>query len=203
METSRWPAWLPRVAAESAIVVFSVMFALAMDGWRQNRELQRQVANARVAFADEIGRNRELLTAKEYLPYHTSMHQWYKQVSDAYWKKNYALADSLQRATSLFNTGVHPPPLRDAVWRSLSQSDLIRHMEPEELFLLADVYREQGHLDRGFENMLTVWYEPSPYKDVLAYKIDDMNSTRMFLADVIAAEGRLLKRYDEARAALK
>ena len=51
--------------------------------------------------------------------------------------------------------------------------------------------------------MLAVWYEPSPHRDLLAYRIDDVNTSRMFLADVIAAEGRLVKRYDEALAALK
>jgi hypothetical protein len=200
---SRWPEWLPRVLAEAAVVVFSVMFALAVDGWRQNRQLQEQVVNARRAFVEEISANKNLLNSSEYLPYHRAMHKHYQKLSAAYREKDNALVDSLQKGFSMFNTGVHPPPLRDAVWRSLSESDLIRHMKPEELFLLADVYREQGHLDRSFENMLTVWYEPSPYKDLLAYQEDDTNSTRMFLADVIAAEGRLSKRYDEALAGLK
>jgi hypothetical protein len=42
----RWPVWLPRVLFESALIVFSVLLALAVDEWRDSRS---QAARARIA----------------------------------------------------------------------------------------------------------------------------------------------------------
>jgi hypothetical protein len=42
----RWPVWLPRVLFESALIVFSVLLALAVDEWRDSRN---QADRARVA----------------------------------------------------------------------------------------------------------------------------------------------------------
>ncbi len=197
-ESGRWaPSWAVRLLAESAVVVFSVVLALAVDGWRENRSIERQVQQTRAAFAEEIAGNQEMLKAEFGLRYHQAMWDHYRALYRAY-REGSAQVDSLTTAIgSRFNTGVHPPALRDAVWRSLSQSDLIRHMAPREVFLLADVYREQEQLSLAFRHMLDIWLEPVPYRHERGYQQDDANVTRLFLADVVAAERRLLKRYQE------
>jgi hypothetical protein len=201
---ARPASWLPRLIAESAVVIFSVLFALAVDEWRENRSLARQVAQARTAFAEEMAGNDSLLASEWGRPYHARAWDAYKALHNAYRQNNSAQADSITlHIGEIFNTGVHPPPLRDAVWRSLSGSDLIRHMEPREVFLLADIYREQEQLDHAFRRMLDVWLQPSPFKQDPAYKRDDADVTRLFLADVVAAEDRLLKRYKEGLATLR
>jgi hypothetical protein len=198
-----WGPWIARLVAESFVVIFSVLLALGLDEWRNNRELERQVQQTRAAFAEEIQRNRDVLIAEEHLPYHKATWEHYKALSRAY-SNEPAKVDSLRRASSeQFNTGVHPPPLRDAVWRSLAESDLVRRMDPDELFLLADMYREQEQLNYAFQRMLGVWMEPTPYRHQPAFQRDDDEITRIFLADVVAAEGRLLKRYEEGLALLR
>jgi hypothetical protein len=197
------PPWAVRLAAESAVVIFSVLLALAVDEWRSNRALERQVEQTRGAFAEEIAGNLEMLRAADYLPYHQAMWDHFKLLSKAYADRPTSV-DSLQEEGSRrFNTGVHPPPLRDAVWRSIAQSDLIRHMDAKEVFALTDVYNEQNDLAAAFRRMLDVWLEPTPYRHEPAYQRDDVNVTRIFLADVVAAEGRLLAGYDSALALLR
>lgn len=199
----KWASWAPRLIAESFVVIFSVLLALAVDEWRSNRSLQRQVAQARSAFAEEMAGNQKMLLGDFGKPYHDRMWQTYKNLYAGYYANDQEKVAAANREISThFNTGVHPPPLRDAVWRSLSQSDLIRHMKPDELFLLADVYREQEQLDRAFRRMLDVWLEPSPFKKDPAYLEDDADVTRLFLSDVVSAEDRLLKRYEEGLALL-
>jgi hypothetical protein len=200
----KWASWAPRLIAESFVVIFSVLLALAVDEWRSDRTLHRQVADARAAFAEEMEGNQAMLTGEFGKPYHDLMWKTYKNLYAGYHEKNKEkVAAANHDIETSFNTGVHPPPLRDAVWRSLSQSDLIRHMKPEELFLLADIYREQEQLHYAFRRMLDVWLQPSPYKQDPAYLQDDADVTRLFLADVVSAEDRLLKRYQEGLALLR
>jgi hypothetical protein len=182
------------------VVIFSVLLALALDQWRDNRSLERQVEHARRAFAEEIEGNRAILRDPNYgREYHKKMWDTYKRLHAAYRANDMAeIAAANSDVESNFNTGVHPPALRDAVWRSLSQSDLVRHMRPDELFVLADVYREQDQLDRGFRRMLDIWLMPTIHRNEPAYLRDDANVTRLFMADVVASEDRLLKGYEKA-----
>ena len=190
-------SWLPRLAAEFVVVVMSVLLALAVDQWRGNRALERQVDQARTAFEKEIAGNQALLRDTFGIAYHQAMWDHFKKVSAAYWDGDDVLAQKIIKNERRFDKGIHPPALRDAVWRSLSQSDLIRHMPPETVFLLADIYREQENLDRMFRRMLDVWLEPRPDRHLATYQRDDANVSRMFMADVVASEQRLLKRYEE------
>lgn len=68
-----WRSWLPRVLAESVLIVFSVLLALGVDQWREDRALAREVAEARAAFANEMHDNRDLLTSDRYHPHHKAM----------------------------------------------------------------------------------------------------------------------------------
>ena len=197
------PPWTARLIAEAAVVLFSVLLALGVDEWRDNRTLERQVQQTRAAFAEEVAGNRALLLHADHMPYHKAMWDHFKVISNAYATRPSAVDSIEQAGSKSFDTGVHPPPLRDAVWRSIAESDLVRHMNPREVFLLTDVYNEQADLAAAFRRMLDVWLEPTPYRHDPAYKRDDANVTRIFLADVVAAEQRLLAGYDSVLVLLK
>ncbi len=199
-----WRSWLPRVLAESVLVVFSVLLALGVDQWREDRELAREVAEARAAFANEIRGNRDLLTSNQFHGHHQRMWAHYRALSDA-WKANdeARLAELNAITNKDFSNGVWPTPLRNAVWRSFSQSGIVRHMKPAEVFLLADAYREQEEIDRWHHRMFDIWSQPSAEIDRPEYKRSKVDTTRSYLADVVAAEQRLLKRCDEVLAQLE
>ena len=193
-----WRSWLPRVLAESVLIVFSVLLALAVDEWRQDRELQRQVREARASFAEEIRGNRDLLQSDRYLGHHKRLWAHYRALGEAVDAGDQTRLAALQNdQTSVFNTGVWPTPVRDAVWRSLSQSDLLRHMNPREVFALADAYREQEAVDAWHNRMFTIWSEPRSDRETQTYVKSEIHTTRSYLADVVAGEERLLKRYTE------
>lgn len=50
--------WLPRVLFESALIVLSVLLALALDEWRQRRARTRHIENVLVSIAEELRENR-------------------------------------------------------------------------------------------------------------------------------------------------
>ena len=199
-----WRSWLPRVLAESVLIVFSVLLALAVDEWRDERELAREVAEARMAFANEKRGNRDLLTSDRYHPHHKAMWAHFRalgQAADAQDEARLAELDVITKEK--FSNGVWPTPLRDAVWRSLSQSEILRHMKSAEVFLLADTYREQEGLDRWHNRFFDASSRPTAESDRPEYKRSKIHTTRSYLADVVAAEERLLKRYTEVAAQLE
>ena len=193
-----WRSWLPRVLAESVLIVFSVLLALGVDEWRRDRELAREVREAREAFANEMRGNRDLLTSDRYHSHHKQMWAHYRALTEAADAQDDARLAELHKVTlAQFSNGVWPTPLRDAVWRSLSQSELLRHMQSAEVFLLADTYREQEALDRWHDRMFDAWSHPTADVDRPEFRRSMFNTTRSYLADVVAAEERLLKRYSE------
>jgi hypothetical protein len=54
----RWRRGLPRVLVESALIVFSVLVALAVDEWRDSRRQRVRAEAALVAILSELEANR-------------------------------------------------------------------------------------------------------------------------------------------------
>ena len=199
-----WRSWLPRVLAESVLIVFSVLLALAVDQWRDDRELAREVREARAAFANEMRGNRDLLTSERYHQHHKDMWDHYRALAAAADAQNTTRLAELDAITlAKFSNGVWPTPLRDAVWRSLSQSEILRHMRSAEVFALADAYQEQEQLNRWHNRFFDASSRPTAETNNPEYKRSKIHTTRSYLADVVAAEQRLLKRCEEALAELE
>jgi hypothetical protein len=199
-----WRSWAPRVLAESVLIVFSVLLALWVDQWREDRELAREVREAREAFANEMRGNRDLLTKDPYHNHHKAMWAHYRALAQAADAQDGARSAELDKLTlAQFSNGVWPTPLRDAVWRSLSQSEILRHMRRSEVFLLADAYQEQERLERWHNRHFDASTVPTAETNNPEYRRSKIHATRSYLADVVAAEQRLLKRYEEVLAELE
>lgn len=57
MSTKETSEWLPRVLFESALIVVSILVALGLDEWRENRQNEQTVRQALVNFISEIRQN--------------------------------------------------------------------------------------------------------------------------------------------------
>jgi len=190
-----WRLWFVRALFEAALIVLSIVAALAVNEWRDQRALESQVREARVAFAREIQANRAtLLSDKLGLPYHQRLLHRYREVS----LKPVLSAADLQPIYTEFPSGVNLLRLRDAVWRSLSGGDIVRKLDYHDLFLLAEIYRQQEEIDDYNRAMYAAWRQVNPQADTPGYVKDGVRSTRAYLADVIGAEERLQKLYDDA-----
>ncbi|HVF70157.1 MAG TPA: hypothetical protein VM940_00985 [Chthoniobacterales bacterium] len=192
---SGWRRWLVRAVFEAALIVVSIVVALGVNEWRDRRELETQVRHARVSFTREIEANRALLLSEETgLPNHERLLERYREVS----AKPMLSAADLQPIYDEFPHGVAILRLRDAVWRSLSGSDLIRRLDQSELFLLAEIYRQQEEIDDFNRAMYAAWRQVDSAAESPGYIKDNVRSTRAYLADMIGAEQRLRKLYERA-----
>ena len=88
--------------------------------------------------------------------------------------------------------------LRDAVWRSFSGSDLLRRLDQGDLFLLAEIYRQQQEIDDYNRAMYAAWRQVDSNAESPGYIKDGVRSMRAYLADTVAAEGRLRNLYNDA-----
>lgn len=59
MAKSNTAEWLPRVLAESFLIVISILVALALDEWRDQRQDDDMVRQALLNFASEISQNQD------------------------------------------------------------------------------------------------------------------------------------------------
>lgn len=110
--------------------------------------------------------------------------------------------DAMRAYGAMFETGLHLPPLRDAVWRSVQSGELLGEMELEEVFLLSDVYSAQARVlgthDRFVASLPPVLGEIERGESLRSGII----AGQLSLGDVVAGEEGLIRLYDEALARL-
>lgn len=197
----RWRRWALRAAFECVLIVFSVVLALSLTGWAEDRRTARRVDEMRGYLIAEIRANRAMLTDAYMMPHHEAL------------KRTFALAggvpggqptrESAARATDhLFRTGLHQPAPRDAVWNSVAASELLGHMEMEDVLALARVYRTQESLEgvnrAGYESAIGLL-------EVTAQGSDPhlpMMRMTLYLEDLLGVERDLIGLYDQALAEL-
>jgi hypothetical protein len=58
MPSKSTSVWLPRVVFESALITLSILLALGLDEWRENREAEETIKQAMSNFVSEITQNK-------------------------------------------------------------------------------------------------------------------------------------------------
>lgn len=199
MPSVRWRRWAPRAVFESLLIVFSLILALGLTNWAEDRETAERVQEARAFLAAEIAANRAVLVGDQYLPHHRRLNSLFSQASKV---ERPTRQDAMPAFQALFETGIHVAPLRDAVWRSASSSGLTAKMPLTEVFLLSDIYRQQEQLGRmsetfvaGTPALLTGLENGSGVKAALT-------AVNLHLGDITASEAGLVRQYDAALARL-
>lgn len=197
----RWRRWLPRALFESALIVLSILLALAASQWVEAMNDARRLKEMRGFLIAEIRANRDDLSTDRYLPRH-------QMLKDAFGRAGGTPDAVVTRQTAepaialLFNGGLSLPSVRDAVWTSVSASDLFELMKPEELFLLTRVYKAQ----EGLEGVNRIGYDVALGQ--LNILSNEGNAHRevmrmtLYMEDLIHQERAVLALYDQALAEL-
>lgn len=197
----KWRRWAPRAAFESVLIVFSVVLALSLTGWAEDRRTAHRVADMRQFLIAEIRTNRDGLASEAYIPHHEQLKLAF---ADAGGMPGMEVTSQSARPAldRLFSSGLQLMATQNAVWTSVSASDLFEHMDPEEVFMLARVYRAQESLDSinsaGYDNAVGLLNVLSDEGNVNR----DMMRMTLYLEDLIQQEKTLLRLYDQALARL-
>jgi len=188
-----WRHLIAKGAFESALIVFSVLLALTVDNWRDARARTRSLNEARTALVQELRFNRELLASDPYLPHHIRLHGIYDSMESS---------GKTDQLGALFQNGVHMAPLRDAAWRSFSATDVANDLPFAQRALLAGLYAVQTNLEYTHRALVTTASQPTALRDNPVFLRDFVRCIDLFLTDIVYAETRMLKGYDEALAEL-
>lgn len=194
-----WRRWLPRAVFESVLIVFSVILALALTDWAERRRTAAEVAEVRAFFIQEIRANRAILVSEAILPHHRRLRTLFSQTPVG---PDLTPAQAMQPFNATFETGIHVPPLRDAVWRSAGTGDLLGEMPIEQVFVLADAYAAQTRLmntSTGFIATVPALLGGLESGDGVRAAV---MAGQLHLGDVVAGEEDLVRLYDRALAAL-
>lgn len=193
-----WRFWVPRAVLEAGLIVLSLLLALWLSDWQDQRRIERDVAETRQALIEEIQANREMLISDHYMGHHQRLSQDLQRTLNT----TDDLDDLREGAFALYRSGIHLPGLRDTAWRTASTTGVVQHMDRTELAALTDVYGAQDALTRA----VTAYY---PHLLQLPHYANDASQLQgalvgvmMFMGDLNANEREIVASQTEALVAL-
>jgi hypothetical protein len=84
------------------------------------------------------------------------------------------------------------------VWSSVSKGDVGQNLAYSELFLLARIGAEQDQLQELHRAIFGAVMQPSAEAGNPVFQRSQFDNVRAYLSDVVLAEERLIKLYDQA-----
>lgn len=113
-------AWIVRALVESVLITFSILFALAVDSWAEQRNDRELAARSLAIFEREIRQN--LARVEDVAPYHRGLSAVVGE-----------MVQDPARAAELRNVleGVEPSILLDTAWETALAIGALTHMDFE------------------------------------------------------------------------
>lgn len=193
-----WRFWAPRAVLEAALIVLSLLLALWLSDWQEQRRIDRDVAETRQALIEEIRANREMLASDPYVPHHLRLQGQLQTVLNT----TEALPELREGAFALYRTGIHMPELRDTAWRTATTTGIVQHMDREELETLTGVYGAQEALTRSITAFYPHLLQLPQHANEARSLQGAMVSVMMFMGDMTSGEYEIMSRQTEALIAL-
>jgi hypothetical protein len=132
---SRAP-WLARLVVESVLIVLSILLALGVDSWREERHNTRLAEQALASFEAEIRENKAAVEA--IIPYHRRLQKEFAALSTAGEIRKF---EDLRKVKDF--KGLNPTFVRDTAWRTAVATGSLEHLDYETVQALSYLYTLQ------------------------------------------------------------
>jgi hypothetical protein len=175
------PEWLLRVSIESVLIVVSILLALGVDQWRENRENRLIAHQSLQIFEREVRRN--LATLDNEIPYHNGLSQVAVAMA--------AEPERIVEVRSLLE-GLKPVVLLNTAWETALATGALRHIDVETVSDLSLTYSMQ---QRFRDEMLTGLPRLIPGAGAEA---SEMQQAVAYLTNLATAEKELREVYVNA-----
>jgi hypothetical protein len=178
--------WLWRTLFESLLIVVSIMFALALDEWQEDREIQELVDRSVASFAHELQQNHDRVEAVR--PYHEGLHHILER----------RIANGGMTSINEFRNimeALQPAVLLASAWQTAVATGVLSRMNYELVSALSLTYSTQFRFDEVSRNGNSALLAPMNLaEDRLEVSLS--NATR-FVADITLSEMELMAYYQQ------
>ena len=180
MMEAKLASWLPRTIVESALIVISILLALALDEWQEDLEIQELIDRSIVNFQNELTQNKSRI--EDIGVYHRGVLQVLQRrtfVSDS---------ESLEEFRNIMEA-LQPIVLTSSAWETAVATGALGRMDYELVSALTLTYNTQLRFDDDYRSTLRLLLSPiNLNKENLP--ITTYNAGR-FVTDVTSAESEL------------
>jgi hypothetical protein len=179
------PKWILKGLVESVFVVASILLALAVDEWAQNKEYEELADQTLVIFQREIVQNRARLV--DVSPYHGGIRDLLGQMS--------AIEEENLDVRPFFE-GLDPPVLLNTAWETALATGALTHMDFEIVSALSLTYSIQ----EGFQERVGDRRPSFAPPEILSapQRRQQVSEAHAYVMDLTRGETELIAVYDEA-----
>jgi hypothetical protein len=178
--------WLPRALFESVLIVVSILFALALDEWQEDREIEELVNRSLSSFVRELQQNKAGIEAVN--PYHRGLRQILERRNQG---------DSVPSPVEFRSImeQFQPFVLLNSAWQTAVATGVLARMDYELVSALSLTYSTQLRFDETYRNANNLLLAPANLAedrlDVAVY-----NASRM-LGEIDRGEAQLVGFYTQ------
>jgi len=185
IRTPNRPAWLLRVLVESFSIVLSILVALAVDNWRDNRNNHQLAMKSLRIFEREIRQN--LSRLEDVSPYHSGLRDVVVQ-AQADPEHGFDVRSIVE--------GVRPTVLLNTAWQTALATGALTHIDVETVSALSLTYSiQQRFVDDGRVSYQRLAGSEAPAG---AESRAMVSTTSTYLSDLVTAEQQLRGVYEQA-----
>ena len=180
MMEAKLASWLPRTIVESALIVISILLALALDEWQEDLEIQELIDRSIVNFQNELTQNKSRI--EDIGVYHRGVLQVLQRrtfTSDS---------ESLEEFRNIMEA-LQPIVLTSSAWATAVATGALGRMDYELVSALTLTYNTQLRFDDDYRSTLRLLLSPINLNQE-NLPITTYNAGR-FVTDVTSAESEL------------
>jgi hypothetical protein len=187
MPSKATSVWLPRVIFESALITVSILLALGLDEWRENRESEETIRQAMSNFLSEIRQNKSRVD--DAAPFNQGLHDVIQQRYD------HGDIQTMSDFISIMDS-YSPVVLQSTAWETALATGSLAKMDYGLVSALSLTYGLQSRYEQTNRGSISRLTSPQILsKDTLDLAI--YNSLQ-YLEDVTSMETELAVVYTEA-----
>ncbi len=180
-----WPSWMLRVVIESFFIVLSILAALAVDNWSEDKRHQELANQSLRIFERELRQN--LARIEDVAPYHSGLRSVVAE----------ALANPEQAADMRsIVEGLKPTVLLNTAWQTALATGALTHIDVETVSALSLTYSIQERFREHARTALpriNIAGDPPPAElERMVYQ------TYAYLNDLVTGEQELRGVYEQA-----
>ena len=171
---------------ESALIVASILAALALDEWQEEREITELVHRSMANFERELARNQSRIEAVQ--PYHEGLQRMLESRISG---------ETIESAAEFRNIldALQPAVLLNSAWDTAVATGVLSRMDYEVVAALSLTYSTQIRFDEVYRAGNNALLAPINFTDD-RLSVSVYNAAR-FVVDVTAAESELVAFYQQ------